>query len=283
MPAATAIIDGPPGDVWTNDTSKPMYQLHVSANNTCGLCWQYAEKISRFWAIPLHRNCRCRQSAIKPGQQARNPFVNYRELVRDLSPTQQTAVMGRSAFRLWEAGVVKWEDVVTPARVRPLHEVVGNRGLSIKRMIKAGVQPWVARRAYETVHTPEHEAVAAQRRRLLEQIAGAGMSQDAVVRQLAKAIFPRITIASGPETIARKSEQSPARTPSSAWTREQYETELKKMVEARGAPQKARVAMNQRPQLPSSPPLKTSDSVDPLDGLDLSDAVNALLGRHKDR
>jgi hypothetical protein len=51
MPGARTIIDGNPGQTWRNDTDRPWFQLAVQGAHTCGLCYQYMNKIARFWPI----------------------------------------------------------------------------------------------------------------------------------------------------------------------------------------------------------------------------------------
>jgi hypothetical protein len=198
MPDARAIISGDPGTTWQNDTDKPWYQLHVADMNTCGLCWQYSERIARYWALPLHRNCRCRQTVIQPGRRASKPFIDYQAAVKALPVDQQVAVMGKAVFRLWTKGVIDWAEAVQPGRIRSLAEIVSRRRLSVKAMVKAGVDPKVARRAFDSVHTPEHRAVEAHRRDLLDKIHAAGVGHDLVVKHIGERLASRVGIAAGP-------------------------------------------------------------------------------------
>ena len=107
MADARAIIDGQPGEVWTNDTGWVRYQFFASLVNTCGVCLQYHGKIGPPWPIPIHRGCRCRQSAIPPGRQAPEPFTDYMKLLEGMSRDQQAAAVGASNWRLIQSGAVK--------------------------------------------------------------------------------------------------------------------------------------------------------------------------------
>lgn len=194
----THIIDGSPGDRWINDTATVYYQFVCNLASSCGVCIQYHRKIARFWPIPIHRNCRCKQRVVKPGHEAPEPFVDFRKLLDKMPIDQQTAAVGRSCYTLLRRGVITWEDVVTPARVRSLEEVVSIRKLSVERMVKAGVQKGIASRAYEQVHTPEHELAARKRQELIDVIRQAGVRHEALVKHLAKSLAGRTTIAAGP-------------------------------------------------------------------------------------
>jgi hypothetical protein len=194
MPTARTIIDGTPGERYHNATARPMYQLIVAQVRTCGICYQYMNQVARFWPIPIHPGCRCKQVAIQPLATAPHPFVNYREVVAKLSLPDQANVMGRSCFVLWRKGVVTWGDVVTSSRIRTLEEVVARKKLSVERMVEVGVQPGFAERAHAAVHTSEHEAAEAHRKRLIDQIAKAGVAHDKVVRHLAQSLVGRVTL-----------------------------------------------------------------------------------------
>lgn len=166
-------------------------------------------QIARFWPLGLHHGCRCRQVPVKPGQVAPHPFIDYQKEVKALAPDQQAAVMGRSLFRLWDKGVIRWEDAVTPSRVRSLQEVVGRQRLSIKTLIKAGVRPDIAKAAHAAVHTPEHEAAEAHRRGLIERIHAAGVNHDLVVKHIGERLASRVDVAAGPGYTTKAGEVLP--------------------------------------------------------------------------
>ncbi len=86
--------------------------------NICGVCLQYHLKISASWPIPIHYNCRCIQKLIKPGQEAPQPFCDYRKLLDSFDDSQKTAAIGASNYRLLKSGLATWEDIVSPNRVR---------------------------------------------------------------------------------------------------------------------------------------------------------------------
>ena len=188
---------GDPGEVWTNETGKVQFQFIANWINTCGLCCQFDSQIGASWPIPLHRSCRCKQVLVAPGQQAQ-PFTDFHATISKLDPTQQSKVVGRSNLTLIEKGVVKWEDVVTRTRVRDFREVVAKNSLSVKEMVKAGVNPRLATEAYTTVHTPAHELAAQQRQSLLDQLTKTGLTKDQVRQALAERLAARIGINRGP-------------------------------------------------------------------------------------
>lgn len=232
-------------------------------------------------------NCRCRQSACKPGQQAARPFVDYQEEVEKLPAPQQAVVMGKSLFQLWRKGVIDWGEAVTPGRIRSLQEVVARQRLSIDQLVKAGVRPDIAKAAHSAVHTPAHQAVAAHRKQLIQQIQAAGMSHQAAVQHIGQALSGRVQVAAGPSyTTKTTTPSAPAGTvllgiPASritpmppilkitptSWTREQYAAELKLMASAPGAVQRARAALSQSPLAkPFSIPPSTAKLVHADDG-----------------
>lgn len=203
MPDARTLISGEPGTYFVNDGSTVLYQLAVAGFNTCALCWQYAGQVARYWPIPLHRNCRCRQYLIKPGATAPNPFIDYQDVVSKFARPQQAALMGVSLFRLWTKGAISWEDAVTPGRIRSLAEVVSLKNLSVKAMTRAGVMPAIARQAHATVNTPAHVLAEQHRQRLIDRILAAGIPHEAMIRQLSERLAARASVAAGPSYVDR--------------------------------------------------------------------------------
>src|SRR5262249_3398957 len=99
---ARIVFRGEPGDVFTNETGKLLFQFRVSGSNTCGLCWSYNLAVGPMWPIPLHRNCACVSVPVPPGESAA-PYSDMMEDIRDLDPHQQTAVMGRANWQMVES------------------------------------------------------------------------------------------------------------------------------------------------------------------------------------
>ena len=197
------IWSGPPGTVHTNDTAVVQYQFFCSLHNTCGECLQYHQAIKRGpWAIPLHYGCNCRQSAIPPGQQASEPFVDFRQILDQMPHDQQVAAIGASNYKLLDKGVVQWKDIVTPSRVRSLREVVAIKQLTVAEMTAVGVNPRIAAEAHASVHTPAHQIVAAQRAQLTQQLTQAGLNQNQLTQQLAQGLASTVSLAQGPASYA---------------------------------------------------------------------------------
>ncbi|WP_165072115.1 hypothetical protein [Paludisphaera rhizosphaerae] len=190
------IFNGDPGDRWRNTTGKVQYQLLVNWANTCGVCAQYDHAIGPIWPLPYHRNCRCRQIAIPPEALA-EPWVDFRAIADGLDLEGKRALVGASNYRLIQAGTVAWSDVVTPHRVRDLHEVVAIKKLSVDRLTAAGIRPAIAEAAHATVHTPEHQLIEAQRRRLVANLAGAGLDRATLASLAAEGLAARVVV-SGP-------------------------------------------------------------------------------------
>jgi hypothetical protein len=236
------MIDGTPGEPWTNDTQKVRYQFIASLHNTCGVCLQYHLKIGPWWPIPIHYGCRCHQVPVLPGAVAREPFTDYRKLLEDMPHDQQVAAIGASNYKLLQAGVVKWDDIVTPSRVRDFIEVVSLRRLSIDRMVRAGVRPRIAERAYETVHTPEHEHIERHRRELAERLTRAGLAHQPLVNELSRRLAARVGIAEQ-EAAGVKAQKLPCTGAATA-------AELKKLLRAAVV---TRVAMGPKPKQEPAP------------------------------
>jgi hypothetical protein len=186
-------IGGEPGDTYTNDTGKVLYQFFADWVRTCGICAQYDSMIGSSWPIPIHRLCRCRQVAIWPGKTSR-PFTDFREKIANLDPGQRAKVVGVANLQLIDAGVVKWEDVVTGQRVRDLREVVASKKLTVDRMTGAGVTRSVAERAYATVNTPAHELADQQRKELLQKVLDKGVTKEQLKQALGQRLAARVGI-----------------------------------------------------------------------------------------
>jgi hypothetical protein len=197
MPARE-IYDGKAGTRFVNDTGKVLYQFIASLHNTCALCLQYHLKISFAWPIPMHYGCRCIQREIEPGEKAPFDFANYRELLAKMPHDQQVAAMGASNYKLLESGLVQWEDIVSENRVRDFREVVARKRLTVKEMTAHGVKKYQAEEAYRSVHTAAHQAAEQHRQQLLNNLTAAGMSQQALVRELSGRLAERVTLAPGP-------------------------------------------------------------------------------------
>jgi hypothetical protein len=191
------VITGLPGTTWTNDGGKVRYQFVAELRRTCGVCLQYHLQIGASWPIPIHFGCRCRQVALFPGDTSQ-PFANFREVLRDLDPHQQAAAVGSANYRLIEAGVVRFEDVVTEGRVRDLREVVSLKGLSLEALETAGVPKAVAEQAHRSVTTPAHRLAADSRARTLVALRAKGVSDEEARRAVSSRLAARVTIGAGP-------------------------------------------------------------------------------------
>lgn len=66
-------------------------------------------------------------------------------------------------------------------------------------MVRHDVSRYQATKAYDAVHTEEHQHVERQRRELVERITGAGLSQEKLVEELSKRLANRVVIAPGPK------------------------------------------------------------------------------------
>lgn len=200
MPSPRVIWNGNPGEVWQNTSDKAKYQFICNFSNSCGTCIQYHLAISNWWPIPIHRRCRCRQLLILPSGSAQ-PFENFRDILDDLPAKQKTEAIGASNYKLLQSGLVKWDDIVTPTRVRDLQEVVARRKLTVDQMTSVGVQERYAQQAFDRVHTPVAEAIRARRRELIKNIENAGISREQLRGAIVSSISERIGIAAGPSKV----------------------------------------------------------------------------------
>jgi hypothetical protein len=201
---------GEPGARWTNATGAIWYQFHVNWVNTCGVCAQYDGAVkSGSWPLPLHRHCRCTQTPVMPGEPAPEPFTDFRAKIESLPHDQQVAAVGAASYRLIRQGVVEWEDVVTPYRVRTLREVVAIKGLTAGQMTAAGVPAAIAETAFAAVHTPVHRLVAQARKDLVAKLEGAGLDRAQIARLAAEGIASRVGIQAGPSGPQRPKARPP--------------------------------------------------------------------------
>lgn len=187
------IINGRPGTTWTNNTGEVMYQFVCDLVNTCGACLQYHLRIGTFWPIPIHRRCRCSQTMLFPGDTGR-PFVDFLRLLETFTHEQQVEAIGASNYRLLEAGLISWSDIVTEGSVHTLREVVWAVGLTIPEMIDAGVAPYIAEAAYAAAHASEAAGDAEKLAELVDALRGAGMSEEDIARLLATAIGSGVSL-----------------------------------------------------------------------------------------
>jgi hypothetical protein len=156
--------------------------------------------IGDWWPIPIHRNCNCQQVPIMPGAEAR-PFANFQEIWDDLSPSQQLSAVGKSSYQLIQEGVVDFKAVVSPTHVLTLQEVVAENHLTVNEMVKAGVRPDIAQKAFDAANTPAAVLNQQRQQALIKQIQGAGVSPQQIRQMVGKAITQRVVIGSGPSGV----------------------------------------------------------------------------------
>jgi hypothetical protein len=203
--------NGEPGTTWTNTASRPYYQF-VPLSSACAACLQWAYQVKPGpWPIPIHRNCRCTQKRVEPGQKAPHAFADFRKMLDEMSHADSVKAIGNSVYNLLDRGVIKWEDAVTRYRVRSLREIVANKKLSIKTLTANGVRPHIAEFAHAAVHTEAQEIVRAARAASLAALEKAGVQQEHLIEVLAKALSGRAEIVGGNVgTMARTAGYQPA-------------------------------------------------------------------------
>lgn len=169
------VITGQPGTRWRNPTPLVFFQLRCSLIRTCGRCLQFHGMIAPHWNLPFHRNCRCTVAVVAPYADSPFPFADFLAILNRMPEAQKTAAIGASNYRLLHAGLVQWDDIVTPERVRSLAEVVARNGLTVAAMVAAGVLPAIARRAYEAALGGATAATEAHYRDLFARLGNAVM------------------------------------------------------------------------------------------------------------
>lgn len=127
-----------------------------------------------------------------PGMEA-DPFVDYREKIRTVSRDQQANIMGRSNLAMVESGLVKWDDVVTPTRIRDLREVVSRKKLTVNQMVASGVKRGRAEEAFNSVSTNTHTAKEARRQELVKKILAKGFTRQQILDAAGRSIGSRIS------------------------------------------------------------------------------------------
>lgn len=194
---ALKIYAGQPGETWTNDTDKVQWQFVADLVHTCGLCLQFHRHVGPYWPIPLHRSCRCQNVMVAVGAEA-HPFVDFREVIRDLSPAQRVRVVGASSLKLIESGVVQWDDVVTWGRIRTLAEVVGRSKLSIKDLTRGGLSPARARLAYGSAHSEEADNAKRSAKAVADLLRAQGLTTEQIAKATGHIVASRVGIKAGP-------------------------------------------------------------------------------------
>ena len=186
-------VNGSPGESWTNDTGKVWFQLKVQFRNSCGLCIQYANQVAPYWPIPFHSGCNCEQSIIRPGETA-DAFVDFQKELEQLPLSQKIAAVGASNWKLIDKGVVAWEDVVTPSRIRNLREVVAREKLSDKALREAGINRVVRSRVLGAVASPENIANEVQRAGLVSALRNNGVSEERIRQELTTGLARKVNV-----------------------------------------------------------------------------------------
>jgi len=188
-----AIIRGAPGTSFTNDTGKILWQASCNFRRSCARCIALHHAIGPYWPFGLHDGCSCVQMAIKPGQTAL-PFIDYQAEVAAMGPAGQRHAMGASNWKLVASGVAKWEDVVTPGRIRDFREVADRLGLSVDRMVKAGVDRNRAVKAWDATHTKAHGKSSAEREAIIKGLRNHGVSDARIVAEVASLLGGRVSV-----------------------------------------------------------------------------------------
>ena len=206
------VYSGDSGTVWTNRTGKILYQFVCDLVHTCGACLQYHLLISTSWPIPIHRRCRCHQVPLFPGDRSR-PFGDFREILDGMSHEQQVAAIGASNYKILEAGLASWQDIVKPSRVLDLKEVVYAKGLTVSQMTRAGVQRRYAEDALRAARSSPAELLRQRRAELLGKIRGAGLSDDQIKAFIRQGIAENVGVGGGPSGPAALIKRPPGGLP----------------------------------------------------------------------
>jgi GNAT superfamily N-acetyltransferase len=191
------------------------------------------------------------------------PFIDYQEELRKLGPVAQRNAMGASNWRLVESGLAKWEDVVTKGRVRDFREVADRLDLSVDRMVRAGVRPDLARKAYDATHTEAHASAAKDRAALIKGLKAHGVKDERIAAEVGDLLASRVGVV-GPGGSASGISPPPAPKP------------------PKPAPAKVAAMKVARPP---APPSFGKSAAGPMEGLDPArtaesvEAASRMIGR----
>lgn len=190
-------IHGAPGERWVNETDKTWWQLKVSLINSCGQCVQYANTLARFWPVPFHPGCNCRSVPVTPGQRA-EPFLDFREEIRQLPESQQSSIMGAANYELVQKGVVQWEDVVGRSGIKPFWQVVQKHRLSVDTLTKAGIPRSQAEQTLARLNSPEQLALQQKHKAIYDQLLAAGLTPEQIRDEITKRLAARFGLVGKP-------------------------------------------------------------------------------------
>jgi hypothetical protein len=189
MPRSEPIC-GPEGTLWINNTGRAHYQFVCTLTDTCGACLQYANQIQIGpWPLPLHRECRCKQKRIEPGQHAPYRFVDFRKILNEMSPDAQAKTLAPGVYALLKSGMIEWKHAVTRYSLVGLSGIVAWKQLTVDQMVALGVDSDITVAAYEAVHTPEQDAIRRARAESLQALDVAGIPREAVAEEVARALL----------------------------------------------------------------------------------------------
>lgn len=169
----TIVWPGSSGESYTNNTGKILYQVHCLWHNTCSACAQYDLVIVE-WFSQLHHNCQCYIVPIMPGDTGA-VYHDWRQTIQDLPEGQQKELMGASNWKLYQEGVVQWEDIVHETHILTLREVVSVKGLTVDQLLDAGIPRNIAEKAWESVNTPAHILAEQKKQALVKKLLETGL------------------------------------------------------------------------------------------------------------
>ncbi len=183
------IWPGDPGTSWTNDGTTVAYQFFCSFLATsCDYCMSLDTAIKLTpWPIPQHDHCACWEEEIFPGDDSAE-FGDFRDKLRIMSDANQKDALGHSLWRLIRSGLVAFEDVVTPDRIRSLAEVVSRYRLTVQEMVNAGVSRAVAERAANASRADVAEIIKRHRDELARRVEAAAVHANALRNAVAAAV-----------------------------------------------------------------------------------------------
>ncbi len=183
------IWPGDPGTSWTNDGATVAYQFFCSFLATsCDYCMSLDSAIRITpWPIPQHDHCACWEEEIFPGDDSA-AFGDFRDRLRIMSDAFKQDALGYSLWRLIKSGLVSFDDVVTPDRIRSLAEVVARHKLTVDDMVGAGVSRAVAGRAANASRADVAEIIKRHRDELARRVGVAAVHANALRNAVAAGV-----------------------------------------------------------------------------------------------
>jgi hypothetical protein len=174
------IFTGPPGSIWTNTSSRILYQLQPAYHEQCAVCFRASGHIGPWWPIPMRRGCTCKHHPIRPGETSL-PFIDVDAEISRATIEERDLLFGRHHRCLLDAGLVAWRELVGRLTIVDLENVIFNKRLSLEAILAAGIPEDEARAVWDRVSA--RRSADEQRKQMLRKLKDAGFSLEIEVKR----------------------------------------------------------------------------------------------------